>query len=328
MILVSGATGFMGSAITRHLLKAGYHVRAMSRSAEQGREVFRRWPEGRTALEEQRLTFISANVTSPETLPPAVADVDVVIQAAQFRGAPIEDPSTGNTYMDVDRNGTLNLLAAVGQVYGAATAGPDMVRYPAGAPRFMYVSGVSVVPDSPYDWVEAKWQAEEAIRGSGLDYSIVRACWAFGPDDHSLNRLLGYSEILPFVPVFGRGREKITPLYVEDLGRLLARMVAEPDAARNATLPLGGPDVFTMNQMLRLGLRIIGKPQRIFHIPKPVAKLQGALLQRLRGRILTAAAVDFITQGGVADPDPVEKCFPGFETTAFEDALRTYLLPR
>ena len=315
----------MGSAITRHLLKAGHHVRAMSRSAEHGREVFRRWPEGRAALEEERLTFISADVTSPDTLPPAVTGVDAVIQAAQFRGAPIEDPAKGNTYMNVDRNGTLNLLAAVGQVYGAPTAGPDMVRFPDGSPRFMYVSGVSVVPDSPWFWVEAKWQAEEAIRGSGLEYSIVRASWAFGPDDHSLNRLLGYSEILPFVPVFGRGREKITPLYVEDLGRLFARIVAEPDAARNATLPLGGPDVLTMNQMLRMGLRIMGKPERIFHIPKPVAKLQGALLQRLRSRILTTAAVDFITQGGVADPEPIKKRFPDFETTAFEDALRTYL---
>jgi uncharacterized protein YbjT (DUF2867 family) len=315
----------MGSAITRHLLKAGCQVRAMSRSAEKGREVFRRWPEGRTALEENRLAFVSADVTKPETLPPAVADVDVVIQAAQFPGAPIEDPSKGNTYLEVDRNGTLNLLAAVRQVYAAPTTGPDLLRFPAGSPRFMYVSGVSVVPDSPHVWVQAKWQAEEAIRESGLEYTIVRASWAFGPDDRSLNRLLGYADILPFVPVFGGGKEQITPLYVEDLGRLFARVVAEPEAARNATLPLGGPEVLTMNKMLRAGLRIMGKPQRVFHIPKPVARLQGALLQRLKGRILTVDAVDFITQGGVADPGPIKERVPGFETTAFEDALRTYL---
>jgi uncharacterized protein YbjT (DUF2867 family) len=184
---------------------------------------------------------------------------------------------------------------------------------------------VSVVPDSPHVWVQAKWQAEEAIRESGLEYTIVRASWAFGPDDRSLNRLLGYADILPFVPVFGGGKEQITPLYVEDLGRLFARVVAEPEAARNATLPLGGPEVLTMNKMLRAGLRIMGKPQRVFHIPKPVARLQGALLQRLKGRILTVDAVDFITQGGVADPGPIKERVPGFETTAFEDALRTYL---
>jgi uncharacterized protein YbjT (DUF2867 family) len=325
MIVVSGGTGFMGSAITRHLLAAGHHVRVMTRSADKAQETSRRWPEARTALPQGRLTFVSADVTKPETLPEAVAGVEAVIQAAQFPGAPIEDPRRGYTYMEVDRNGTLNLLAAVSQAYGARTAGPGLIRFPDGAPRFLYVSGVAVESGSEYFWVEAKWQAEEAIRESGLDFSIVRASWAFGPDDRSLNRLLGYADILPFVPVFGSGREKITPLYVEDLGRLFVRLVAEPDAARDLTLPLGGPQIHTMNEMLRTGLRLKGKPPRLFHIPKPVAKLQGAVLERLQGRVLTRAAVDFITQGGVADLRLLEERFPGFQTTAFVDALETYL---
>jgi uncharacterized protein YbjT (DUF2867 family) len=315
----------MGSTITRHLLRAGHHVRTMTRSAERARETARRWPETRTALPEGRLTFVSADVTKPDTLPEVVADAATIIQTVQFQGAPIEDPSRGYTYMEVDRNGTMNLLAAVADVYGARTAGPGMTRFPNGAPRFMYMSGVAVGPDSPYPWVQAKWQAEEAIRESGLDFSIVRASWTFGVDDRSLNRLLDYADILPFVPVFGRGKEQITPLFVEDVGRLFARLVAEPDAALNATLPLGGPQVYTMNEMLRIGLRLKGKPPRVFHIPKAVAKLQATVLQRLPGRILTTAAVDFITQGGVAEPEPLAERFPDFSTTPFQEALRTYL---
>ncbi len=107
-----------------------------------------------------------------------------------------------------------------------------MARFPNGAPRFLYMSGISVSPDSPYSWDQAKWQAEEAIRGSGLDWTIVRGSWAYGPDDAALNRILHYSDRLPFVPIFGPGNDPLTPLFVEDIGRLFALIVDQPGEER------------------------------------------------------------------------------------------------
>ena len=256
-ILVSGATGFMGSAITRHLLDAGYRVRAMGRSAERARSVLGRFEECRRALGEGRLTFISADVTRPETLLPAVAGIEVIVQAAQFPGAPNEDPGKGYTYMNIDRNGTMNLLEAISDVYWARTAGPGLVRFPSGSPRFVYLSGITVREEAPDTWNRAKWQAEEAIRGSGLDWTIVRSSMAYGPGDAALNTIIRYSDFMPVMPLFGDGEEKVTPVFVEDVGRVFTLVVAAANAADGATLPLGGPEVLTMNEILRTALSVM-----------------------------------------------------------------------
>jgi uncharacterized protein YbjT (DUF2867 family) len=327
MILVSGASGFIGSAITRHLLAAGYEVRAMGRSAEHAQSVLGSLPEGRQALAEGRLTFVGADVTQPSTLPAAIQGVDTVVQAAQFPNAPIENPSRGWTYMKVDRDGTMNLLAAIALVFRAQTAGPGMTRFPDGAPRFLYVSGVTVSEDAEATWDRAKWQAEQAIRGSGLDWTIVRNSPSVGPRDVSFNRIVGFSDFLPFVPIFGGGNEKMSPVYVEDVGRLFARLVQEPEAARDTTLPFGGPDVVTMNQLIKLYLEIKRRRRPILHTPMALGKAAGAIAQLLpmERKPLSASAVEFASKGGVADLTLLRERFPDFGLTPIREALGQYV---
>jgi NADH dehydrogenase len=327
-ILVSGGTGFVGGTITRHLLAAGRFVRVMSRSTSGAKEFYEGTEAGRQAIADGLLTFIQADVTDPSSLTAAVESVDAVIQAAQFTGAPVENAARGLTYMKVDRDGTLNLLGAIAQVYGAPTAGPTMARFPDGAPRFLYMSGISVSPDSPHSWDKAKWQAEEAIRGSGLDWTIVRGSWAYGPHDAALNRILHYSDRLPFVPIFGGGNEQLTPVFVEDIGRLFVLLVEDPGKSADTTFGLGSPDTVTLNEFLQTALETMGRRRPILHIPMSIGKIQGALMQYLPGRPLTPDAVDFVAQAGAAtdvDRALLAERFPGFRATPVSEGLRSYL---
>jgi uncharacterized protein YbjT (DUF2867 family) len=323
-ILVSGATGFIGGTIARHLLDGGYSVRALSRFADRTVTAFATHETGRRALADGRLTFVEADVTRPSSLVAAVEGAEAVIQAVQFTGAPVEDPARGLTYQTVDRDGTKNLLGAISQAYGLPTSPQSSMRFPAGSPRFLYVSGITVSADAPESWNHAKWEAEEAIRSSGLEWTIVRSCWAYGPDDKALGRLLGYSDHLPFVPVFGPGKAELTPVFVEDVGRFFALLVAAPDKARDTTFGLGGPDIVTLDGFLRLALRAMGRRRAILHIPRPLGKLQGAVLQHLPGRLLTPGAVDFVSQGGAAteiDRRLLAERFPDFRTTGLREGL-------
>ncbi len=327
-ILVSGATGFVGNTISRHLLDAGHEVRAMSRSTGHAMTVFAGHESGRRALADGRLTFIQADVTKPGTLIAAVTGVDAVIQGAQFPGAPVEDPERGLTYMSVDRNGTMNLLEAIAGVYGRSPGdgGHDLTA--AGAPRFLYQSGITTSASSVYTWDRAKWQAEEAVKGSGLEWTIVRCCWAYGRNDTALNRIIGYSDYLPFVPIFGDGQEPLTPVFVEDIGRLYALLIANPDRARDTAYGLGGPDLVTLDQFVHLALRAMGRVRPILHIPKPIGKIQGAIMYRFPGRPLSPAAVDFVAaDGAVTDIEwqwLAEK-FPEFRATPPREGLGSYL---
>jgi nucleoside-diphosphate-sugar epimerase len=279
--------------------------------------VFAKSEAGRRALADGSLTFVQADITQPSTLRDAVTGVDAVVQAAQFPGAPVEDPARGLTYMRVDRDGTMNLLEAVAAV--------------AGRPHFLYMSGISVSAASTYTWDRAKWQAEEAIRASGLDWTIVRSSWAYGPHDQALNRILHYSDYLPFVPIFGDGQECLTPVCVEDIGRLFTLIVSDPSSAHGSTFGLGGPDLVTLDHFLQLALRAMGRVRPILHIPKSVGKLQGALMQHLPGRPLSPDAVDFVAQAGaVSDVERhrLEEKFPGFRATPVKEGLESYLKPR
>ena len=224
--------------------------------------------------------------------------------------------------MNVDRGGVINVLAALS---AARSDGAAATATATAGPRFMYLSGIGVTGNERFTWARAKLEAEAAIQASGLDWTIVRSSWAYGPGDRALNRLLHYTDWLPFLPTFGSGTEKVTPVFVEDVGRLFARAVAEPAATSRQILPLGGPQVLTMNDVLAAGLSVLGRRRVILHMPLPLGRAMGTVAQYLPGRPLTPGAVDFVAHGGAASLTELQGVLPGFEPSLLLPALRSYL---
>jgi NADH dehydrogenase len=296
MILVAGGTGFVGAAAVRELARRGKPVAVLGRDAEK---IAQRFPG--LAVEAR-----GADVRDAASLQQAFRGAEAVINCVQFPNSPIENRRRGWTFQQIDYEGTLHQVAAARM---------------AGVQRFVYVSGTGAAPDAAKHWFVFKWRAEEAVRASGIPFVIVRPTWVYGPEDVSLNRFLGLARRLPFVPTFGNGKQPMQPLFIDDLGRILADALERGDGE---TVEAGGPDRMSMDEVIRAALAAAGRRRPLLHAPAAVAKLAAAFLQVLPGPPLTPDAIDFITHEAVADNSTLERIFAP-TLTPFREGLASYL---
>jgi uncharacterized protein YbjT (DUF2867 family) len=301
VVAVAGGTGFVGGAIARELVARGHRVVALSHQQ----------PGGVVELEggAGQIEIRPADVTRAETMAGALSGVDTLVVALAFHNYPMESPRRGRTFEKVDAGGTETLVAA------ARAAGS--VR------RLVYMSGAGAAADARYHWFRAKWRAEEAIRGSGIPYTIFRPSWLYGPGDHALNRFLNMSRWLPFVPQIGNGRQIYAPVFIDDMGRLVADALETP-AAIGATFEVGGPESMTMDDVIRAALRTMGRHRVILHAPVGLMKLAARPLTLLPSPPLTPDAVDFVVQSAEVDTGPLRAALPT-KLTPLAEGLATYL---
>jgi NADH dehydrogenase len=299
MLLVTGGTGFVGSAIVRELLRRGEDVAVLGRDEGKIRKQFD------TAVSPR-----VADVRDTASLKDAMEGADIVINAVQFPGSPIENHRKGWTFEEIDLKGTRH------QVDAAKGAG---VR------RFVYMSGVGAERDADQHWFRYKWEAEQYARKSGLEWVIIRPTWVFGPGDVSLNRFLGFADSLPFVPFFGNGKQQMQPVFIDDVGRIAADAALRPESA-NQLFELGGPEVMSMNDVVHTALEVKGKKRPLLHQPVVLGKLIGGLASVLPSPPLSADAIDFITQPAIADNTNVMRVLNPRLTT-LREGLATYLRP-
>jgi NADH dehydrogenase len=301
MILVSGGTGFVGSAIVKELLRRSERVAVLGRSADKIRQRLGTDVEPR-----------EGDVRDPRSLPDAMAGIDVVINAVQFPNSPIENRRKGYTFEEIDLKGTRN------QVDAAKAAG---VR------RFVYVSGVGASREADRHWFRYKWEAEKYLQDSaqaaGFEWAVLRPTWVYGPEDVSLNRFLGFAKMLPFVPMFGSGKQDMQPVFIDDVARAAADIALKPEAA-NTLFEIGGPDVMSMNDVVKTALEVKGKRRLLLHQPAVLGKAIGTLTSILPSPPLSADAVDFITEPATADNSTLMRVFNP-RLTPLREGLATYL---
>lgn len=300
-VLVTGGTGFLGSHILAELLGrdelgADARVRCMTRD-----------PSGRSH-KDPRVSYVAGDVRDAASLERVTEGIDAVIHCVQFPNHPVENPSKGYTYMEIDARGTERLVAAC-------------VKN--GVRRIVYLSGAGTSPDRPETWFQAKVIAERAIRESGIEHVILRPSWVFGREDHSLNRFVSFIKYLPVVPVIGDGTNRVQIVFVDDVARIAAAAVFAA-AATNRTFDLGGPENLTMDEILATIQRVLGTHRPLLHHSAGFMKLAVLPMQILPAPPLSPAAIDFILQESELDTGPARETF-GVEFTSLEDGLKTYV---
>jgi uncharacterized protein YbjT (DUF2867 family) len=301
MILVAGGTGFLGSAIVRTLLARGESVAVLTHQPEQAESRF----------PEQNVEIRPGDARFAPSLAAAVRGIDTIISCMQFPNFPIENPSHGETFEEVDVRGNQRLLAA-------ARA--------AGAQNYCYFSGAGAAPDGRYHWLRSKWRAEEAVRESGLRYAIFRPSVVYGAEDHAFNRLVGLARRLPFLPVAGDGKQQVQPVFVDDVATACVEALFAASTT-DKTLEIGGPDVLTMDEVLITILDVMGQHRPLIHTPVPLLRAAAAIVELLpmRRRPLNRDAVEFISMDALANNAPLLAALPNLRMTPLREGLATYL---
>lgn len=216
MILVTGATGFVGRALLPRLTEAGHTVRCLVRAS-------RRSPRLPVGVPVQ---LAIGPLGDERALRAALAGVETVIHLA---GA--EWLGRHGDLLAVDVNGTRALAQA-------ARA--------AGVRRLIYLSHLGADRASAYAVLKAKGIAEEFVRQSGVPHTIVRSALLYGRGDHLISTLAALIRLSPgalFLP--SDGRLTLQPLWVDDLATCLEWGLADP-ATLNQTLSVGGPEFFSL----------------------------------------------------------------------------------
>jgi uncharacterized protein YbjT (DUF2867 family) len=251
-ILVTGGTGFVGSRIVERVKDA--HDVVLLQRAGGGKAV----PAGVTTLE--------GDVTDPVSLSGKLEGFDAVIHLVAI----IEEHGDA-TFDGVIRRGTENVVAA-------ARAG--------GVPRFIHMSALGARDDPAYPYHQAKWRAEQAVRESGLDWTIFRPSVIFGKGDGFVTVLANVVRSFPVTPIAGSGEARFQPVQVDDVADCFVRAVDDPGATSGQTFELGGGKRYSYDEMIDAIARQLGVSRPRVHVPlglmKTVVAVSAPLPKALR----------------------------------------------
>jgi uncharacterized protein YbjT (DUF2867 family) len=148
---------------------------------------------------------------------------------------------------------------------------------------------------------------EAAVRDSGLEHVIFRPSFVFGRDGGVLPTFIRLARFSPVTPIVGRGRQRLQPIWVEDLAEYYALALTE-QAATNRTFELGGPDAVTWNEFWERLKRVLGVRRPSVHVPVGAMRLQATFTERLPGAPVTRDQLRMLELGDnvVTDPSAVE----------------------
>ncbi len=278
MILVTGATGFVGRRVVEALRAGGHPVRALVRSESRA-----------SVLPAYNVEIRQGDVLDPVSLGQACDGVEALIHlvAAVREGG-------GQTFQQVNYEGVRNTLEA------AASAGIK---------RFILASTIGATSDPSYTYLYSRWMAEQEVLRNPVQSTVVRFSVGFGQGDEVFNVLAAQVKASPLVPVPGDGQAKFQPIAVEDVARCLVAAY-ETEASVGRTIEAGGPDHLTYDDMVDLVAETLGARTVKVHVPmwlvRPAAVVMEALMPRPPA---TSEQLKMLNIDNTTDLDSVESAF-------------------
>lgn len=290
-ICISGASGFVGSHLCKELLARGHTLRLLTHS--------------RPAAVYEHTDTVSGSVISPADCVKSAAGCDAVINLV---GIIREFPDKGATFDALHVEATRNMVHASKQN---------------GISRYLQMSALGSRPGAVSGYHKSKFQAEELVAASGLEFTIFRPSLIFGPNDAFVNMIAGFIRKLSIVPVIGNGQYRLQPISADDVARCFALALEKPDTV-NRIYNICGPDRLTYLQIVD---EIANALNRYFVLkvknPLTLMQLITPMLEQFPLYPVTSDQITMLLEESICD-GTWQKTFD-FEPVRFAEGIRQYL---
>jgi NADH dehydrogenase len=297
MLLLTGATGLVGSALLPRLLAEGIPVRCLVRDPR------------RLGAQRVRVQIALGDLTDPPSFRNALRGVQTVVHLA----ASIRDQPRGS----------------IEELCGIATWRMVEAAERQGVERFVFFSALGASTHHRTRCLRAKALAEQAVRESAVRSIVFAPSIVYAPGDPWLT-LLERLALLPVMPVPGRGRAAFQPIWAEDVAGCVTAALREERAERDARHELAGPETLSHDEIVRTLLRSLGRRRPLLHVPTPIVSRSLRLIEATAGPRAFATwdeaelmEVDMLSARGSADAEAL-----GVTPQRMADVLPTAGPPR
>jgi nucleoside-diphosphate-sugar epimerase len=287
-IAITGGTGFIGRHLARDLISRGHDVIVIARGQYR-----------RNAQPIEGVTFIALDANDTDKLTEAFRGCDAVAHCA---GTSVEDGK--QTFYRLHVEGTRSAVTAAER---------------AGVKKFVLVSYLNVRPNVKSTYHTTKWQGEEIVRASKLNYTILKAGLVYGQGDHLLNNLSNLFRKMPVFAQVGLREKTVRLVAVEDLVALIRLCLLDENRFARQTVAVTGPEEFPFSQAARRIAKAMGKPFLIV-LPFPVFfhRILAFFSERFMPKpLITKSQVQMLADG-ISQPTP--------ESISLSDDLKPKIL--
>ena len=289
-IFVAGGTGFVGMHLIKELQKNDHTVRLLVHSRKT------------LAGESEQ---VAGDVTRLESFSDGAAGCDAIVNLV---GIIRETPSRGITFDKMHVTATANMLTA-------ARAN--------GISRYLQISALGTRPSAVSAYHQTKWQAEELVRASTLDWTVFRPSLIYGPHDAFVNMLAAQLRLAPVMPVIGSGSYRLQPIHADDVACCFTRALKMPETI-GRTYELCGNDRLSYEALLDIIADVLGKHRPMKpHLPLGLMKLVIPVLQKAPQFPITTDQLQMLLEESIGGSEWQEVF--GFTARGLREGIAEYL---
>lgn len=286
LVLVTGATGTLGTLATRRLLETDHRVRIMTRMQSKADD-----------LKKRGASIVKGDLRDAESLEFALRGVSTVISSTHSMLGKGEE-----SLELVDDDGMRSLI--------------DQAKL-AGVAHFIFISVFGAALDHPVDFWQTKARVERYLRDSGLEYTIVRPTAYM--EMHAYELIGKFVEKGKRVIMFGGGRNPRNFVAAGDVAKMVVAATDDP-RMRGETVEIGGPENLSSNQVAEVFATISGKKAKVTHLPMAAARVAALAVKGVHpgvSRVIKSAILSETTDQ-TFDPSGLFAKYP-IKLTRLED---------